>query len=93
MYLGKIVEMGSYEKMMNSSLHPYTKALINVMPKPKIKNKNENGLSKRGKPPTLQIYPLDVVFTLDVRLQRRCAKRKSLKTANMVKGITLPVTL
>lgn len=33
MYLGKIVEMGSYEDIYQSNVHPYTKALLSAMPK------------------------------------------------------------
>ncbi len=34
MYLGKIVEMGSIEKIVYNPLHPYTKALIKAVPVP-----------------------------------------------------------
>jgi peptide/nickel transport system ATP-binding protein len=34
MYLGKIVEMGSIEKIVYEPLHPYTKALIDAVPVP-----------------------------------------------------------
>lgn len=34
MYLGKIVEMGSIEKIVYEPLHPYTKALIDAVPIP-----------------------------------------------------------
>ena len=32
MYLGKVVELGSWEQIIESPLHPYTKALIAAMP-------------------------------------------------------------
>ncbi|MGB9778157.1 MAG: ABC transporter ATP-binding protein [Candidatus Bathyarchaeales archaeon] len=34
MYLGKIVEMGDTEKIINEALHPYTKSLIAAVPVP-----------------------------------------------------------
>ncbi|RLQ94786.1 ABC transporter ATP-binding protein [Falsibacillus albus] len=51
MYLGKIVEVGSYDKIMNASLHPYTKALINVMPRLEVKKKREKRLTLTGETP------------------------------------------
>ncbi len=40
MYLGKIVEVGDAELIAGSCLHPYSKALVSVMPVPrKIKNR------------------------------------------------------
>ena len=34
MYLGKIVEMGDTEEVFSNPLHPYTKALFSVVPRP-----------------------------------------------------------
>jgi len=36
MYLGRIVEIGSTDKIFNHPIHPYTKALISVIPIPDI---------------------------------------------------------
>ena len=33
MYLGKIVEIGTVDEIFNSTKHPYTKALLNSVPK------------------------------------------------------------
>lgn len=45
MYLGKIVETGGPELIRGKCLHPYTKALIDVMPVPKAMiNKSKNAL-------------------------------------------------
>jgi oligopeptide/dipeptide ABC transporter ATP-binding protein len=35
MYLGKIVELGSADEVIKEPLHPYTKALVSVIPVPK----------------------------------------------------------
>jgi peptide/nickel transport system ATP-binding protein len=37
MYLGKIVELGSADQVIKEPLHPYTKALVSVIPVPKRK--------------------------------------------------------
>jgi len=34
MYAGRVMEMGSVEEIFNNPLHPYTKALLNCIPKP-----------------------------------------------------------
>ena len=42
MYLGQIVEKGSFKDIYAHSLHPYTKALISAVPDPNPKKKKEN---------------------------------------------------
>ncbi len=39
MYLGKIVEIGTVDEVLQRSLHPYTKALIDAVPQPDPKNR------------------------------------------------------
>lgn len=57
MYLGKIVEIGDAEKVISSSLHPYTKALINVMPKPKITKEKQKRMVLKGETPNPSNIP------------------------------------
>jgi len=44
MYLGKIVEIGSFENIYNNPLHPYTKALIAAVPEPDPMKKKQKSL-------------------------------------------------
>ena len=46
MYLGKIVEIGESEKLYENPRHPYTQALLSVIPVPELKTKNERTVLK-----------------------------------------------
>jgi len=46
MYLGKIVEMGSYKSIFTSALHPYTQALLSAIPIPDPHSKKKRILLK-----------------------------------------------
>ncbi len=41
MYLGKIVEIGDTKKILSNPLHPYTKALLSVIPVPNPRKRKE----------------------------------------------------
>lgn len=41
MYLGQIVELGSYDRIFENPLHPYTRALLSAIPIPKVGVKRE----------------------------------------------------
>jgi len=52
MYLGKIVEMGSFDDIYRSPAHPYTKALISAVPEPDPKiQKSKKKLIPKGEVP------------------------------------------
>ncbi|SHE95578.1 peptide/nickel transport system ATP-binding protein [Marinitoga hydrogenitolerans DSM 16785] len=53
MYAGKIAEIGKTENILNHPKHPYTKALINSIPKSNIRIKKEKLESIDGTPPNL----------------------------------------
>ncbi|MCM3763800.1 ABC transporter ATP-binding protein [Neobacillus niacini] len=50
MYLGRIVEMGTYEEIYQNPLHPYTKALLSAVPKESPYEKKERILLKGDVP-------------------------------------------
>jgi len=50
MYVGKIVELGSVDKVVENALHPYTKALISAVPVPDPTLKKKREILK-GEPP------------------------------------------
>jgi len=50
MYLGKIIEIGETEEVVSNPQHPYTKALISVIPVPDPTNKRERTILKGETP-------------------------------------------
>jgi len=61
MYLGKIVELGSTQKVLNNPIHPYTQALIAAIPSPNpLEQKRKEFLP--GEPPSPINLPPGCVF-------------------------------
>ena len=53
MYLGKIVEIGESDMIIKGALHPYTKALLSIMPIPEVhRNRKRNVLTGEIPDPT-----------------------------------------
>ena len=57
MYLGKIVESGTTEQVIGHPMHPYTKALISVVPSPDPRHKVERIILKGERPDPSDIPP------------------------------------
>ena len=57
MYLGKIMEIGSSDQIINLPQHPYTKALLDVMPKPGIKLTEKRHILKGETPSASEEIP------------------------------------
>ena len=57
MYLGKIMEIGSSDQIINLPRHPYTKALLDVMPKPGIKLTEKRHILKGETPSASEDIP------------------------------------
>lgn len=55
MYLGKIVELGSAETVIKEPLHPYTKALVSVIPTPRRKVITQQSLLKGETPDPVNV--------------------------------------
>jgi oligopeptide/dipeptide ABC transporter ATP-binding protein len=61
MYLGKIVEMGPTEEVVMSPIHPYTKALISVVPAINL-SKNVKPIVLPGETPNPENVPAGCRF-------------------------------
>jgi oligopeptide/dipeptide ABC transporter ATP-binding protein len=64
MYLGKIVEYGPTGDIINKPMHPYTKALINAVPRPdskKLEHKRKRIILK-GEIPSPSAPPSGCMF-------------------------------
>ncbi|UCE91485.1 MAG: ATP-binding cassette domain-containing protein [Methanobacteriota archaeon] len=57
MYLGKIVELGPTEKVIKNPQHPYTKALISVVPTPDPKDRTDKIILRGERPDPSNIPP------------------------------------
>jgi len=57
MYLGRVVEIGNAEELFNRPLHPYTKALIDAVPKPNPRLKIGKGLATAEPPSRFELKP------------------------------------
>lgn len=55
MYLGKIVELGSADKVIKEPLHPYTRALVSVIPTPRRKVITQQSLLKGETPDPVNV--------------------------------------
>ena len=88
MYLGKIVELGPTEKVIKNPQHPYTKALISVVPTPDPKDRTEKIILKGERPDPSNIPP-------GCRFHPRCpfvmdiCKKEEPKTSIVSEGHTV----
>ena len=55
MYLGKIMEIGSANQIIRTPRHPYTKALLEVMPKPGVKLTKKRNILKGETPSASEV--------------------------------------
>ncbi len=57
MYLGKIVEQGTAEQVITHPKHPYTQALISVVPSPDPRHKASRTILRGERPDAVEIPP------------------------------------
>ena len=62
MYLGKFVEMGTPSEIIDTPLHPYTKALIESVPEPNPSNKSKYRGGIQGESPNPNTAPSGCSF-------------------------------
>ncbi len=77
MYAGEIMEMGSPEEIINSPLHPYTKALIAAVPLPEFHERKSKVVPIAGEPPDLINRPEGCSFRPRCELaEKKCFTMK-----------------
>jgi peptide/nickel transport system ATP-binding protein len=69
MYAGKLVEFGRREQMLNSPRHPYTKGLIECVPR--LRGEQRDLISLPGDPPKLVNIPPGCRFRFRCRFARK----------------------
>ena len=57
MYAGKIVEKAKTKELLRNPLHPYSQALLNVIPDPDSENRYKSKVIPPGEPPSLANPP------------------------------------
>ena len=73
MYLGKIVEIGTWDQIYNNPMHPYTQALFSAMPQIKVSDRREQ-IILEGEVPSPIDPPSGCLFrTRCSRVRARCA--------------------
>ncbi len=84
MYLGKIVEMGDSDEVIDDPLHPYTQALIEAIPEPDPSNRPKmREVPIKGEvpsavnvPPGCRFHPRCVVLDQHPELADKCKKEE-----------------
>jgi len=76
MYAGKIVESGIFTDIIKNPLHPYTQALLEVIPEPDPKNRFVKRKVAPGEPPNLANPPAGCRFHPRCDYAKDICKRK-----------------
>jgi len=84
MYLGKIVEMGNSDDVIDNPMHPYTKALVSAIPEPDPENRKRlRKIPIKGEVPSAvaipsgcRFHPRCVVLDEHPELRDKCTKEE-----------------
>jgi len=77
MYSGEIVEIGKPENIIDSPLHPYTKALIAAVPVPELNKQKSKLVALTGEPPDSINFPEGCSFRPRCEIARpKCIAEK-----------------
>lgn len=84
MYLGKLVEMGDADDVIDNPLHPYTKALVSAIPEPDPENRKRiRKIPIKGEVPSAvaipcgcRFHPRCVVLDEHPELREKCCKEE-----------------
>lgn len=85
MYAGKVVETGTGNDIFYNSVHPYTKALLNSLPKHDT-NKEDTLTSIPGTPPDLLLPPQGCAFAARCEKCMKICKEKQPPVFNKSEG-------
>ena len=91
MYLGRIVEEGPTEALLREALHPYTRALVKAVPKPRVDQSREP-LPISGNIPEPASRRRDAAFATAAPLRRRYAPSKIRRSAKSDRAGAPPAT-
>lgn len=87
MYLGKIVEQGPTEEVLNRPRHPYTQALISAVPGQRKNSHGQQRIKLAGDPPSPTDVPSGCRFRTRCWLaQERCAGEEPSLSSAGVRG-------
>ena len=89
MYLGRIVEIGDTEEVVANPQHPYTKALISVIPVPDPLAKREHVILK-GETPEPGRHPARAAASIRAAPRRSTPARRSTRRACTSAATTTP---
>lgn len=88
-YLGRIVEVGSANDIIKSPLHPYTQALVSVIPVPEAGGR-QGRILLRGEAPNAALVPAGCRFHPRCPLYRELGQPSQCRTADPLLAEPVP---